>query len=63
MISAQAAWHGIKETTNSADLAAPRESVVRELVERARSHSFLRNIRGNTLYPPAAPNYSLHYQF
>jgi agmatine deiminase len=38
--SAQAAWRGIQETTNSADFAAPRESVVRELAETPVSLGF-----------------------
>jgi acyl carrier protein len=32
-MSAQTAWRGIQEKTNSADLAAPSECVVRELLE------------------------------
>jgi alpha-L-fucosidase len=42
VFSAQAAWRGIKETTNSADLAAPRESVVRESVESSPADERLR---------------------
>ncbi|MGH9631124.1 MAG: hypothetical protein ACRD7E_22690 [Bryobacteraceae bacterium] len=34
--SAQAAWRGSKGTKNSVDLAAPRESVVREFQEAQR---------------------------